>query len=328
MQKSATSSSSDFPLVSVIAPCYNQERFVIECLESIRAQDYPNLQIIVVDDCSQDASPKLIRDWIKANPSLQVIFVQNEQNLGVCKSMNRGLNMATGKYIARVDTDDVWEPRKISGQVRVMDSLPETTAVLYSDVYRMNESGALLPRHFIENHRAFNRMPEGNIHEVMWNGNFIPFTTTLIRRSVFEKVGNYDEDLFYDDWDMWLRISKDFHFAYYPEPTAKYRIVNTSISNSSINKMNLADEIMFTKYLLQGLVPKSMRNQAANFAVRRIFRERSIAFGKGLDLLNRMIRLYGSPRLLYAWLLYRCGLEYKYYQLPLWIVKQVTSFMK
>jgi hypothetical protein len=80
--------------------------------------------------------------------------------------------------------------------------------------------------------------------------------------------------------------------------------------------------------LLQGDVPKSVRNKAVNYAVRKIFREKPVACRAGLDLLNRFIRLYGSPRLRYARLLYRCGLEYKYYEFPLRVVKKTKGFLK
>jgi glycosyltransferase involved in cell wall biosynthesis len=326
--KTPRPAATSLPLVTVIAPCYNHERFVLECLESIRTQDYPNLQIIVTDDCSKDASPALIREWMEANPSLQVVFIQSEQNRGLCKVLNHAISLATGKYIAMTNTDDVWEPDKLREQVEFMEAQPETTAVVYSDAYQIDENGALLPKRFIESYRSFDRMPEGDINELMWNGNFIPVMTTLIRRSVFEQVGLHDESMFYEDWDLWLRISKDFHFAYFPRPTARYRILTNSMSKSAVDRMNLTNEVMFTKHLLQGSVPKSVRNKAFNYAVRRIFRQKPIAFSEGLDLLNRFIRLYGSPRLFYARWLYRCGLEYKYYEFPLRVVKKITGFLK
>lgn len=315
-------------MVTVIASCYNHERFVKACLESIRAQDYPNLQIIVTDDCSRDSSPALIREWMDPNPSLQVAFVQNGQNRGLCKVLNHALSLATGKYISMIATDDTWEPGKISEQVRVMESLPEKVGVLYSDAYQMDESGAPLPKRFIESYRAFDRMPEGDIHDVLWDGNFIPAMTTLIRRSVFEKVGNYDETLFYEDWDMWLRISERYHFAYSPTPAAKYRIVKTSMSKSSVDKMTMANELIFIKYLLQKRVPKRIQSQAFNFAVRRAYRQKDAAPAVARGLLTSLMRRYNSPRLVYAWLLYVLGLEYRHYEDTLKLAKRIARFSR
>jgi GT2 family glycosyltransferase len=214
----------------------------------------------------------MIRRWIEQNSSLNVTFLHNGQNLGVCKTLNRALSIAHGKYISMIATDDVWEAEKLTQQVQAIESLPEKTGVLYSDAFQIDESGSPLPKPFIESHREFNRMPEGDIREILWEGNFIPAMTTLIRRSVFERVGMYDESLFYEDWEMWLRISEHYHFAYFPRPIAKYRIVRNSISKSSVDKMTLANELIFIKYLLKKGVPSKLRNQGFNFAVRRAYR--------------------------------------------------------
>ncbi len=319
---------TSLPLVTAIVPCYNHARFVIEALESIRTQDYPRLQIVIIDDCSKDSCPSLVRDWVAANPALDVTFIQNEKNLGVCKTMNRALTLAKGKYIALASGDDVWEMETLKEKVLFMDSLPETVAVLYSDAHRVDENGALLSKQFISHWRVFDRMPEGNVNELLWNGNWIPVPTTIIRHSAFDKVGHYDEDLFLEDWDMWLRISRHFHFAYYPKITARYRVVSTSISNSSNDKMNLANELMFTKNLLQGLVPRSVMNKAFNYAIRRIFRRRSVAYQEGLDILQQLMRRYASPRPRYAWALYRCGIGYGCYEFPWSMAKKLKGLFR
>jgi glycosyltransferase involved in cell wall biosynthesis len=313
--------SSRLPLVTALAICYNHERFVSECLEGIRAQDYPNLQVIIMDDCSRDSSPALIREWIAKNPALPVEFVHNERNLGVCKVLNQALDLAKGKYLSLTATDDVWLAGKIRQQVEIMESLPEKVGVLYSDAYQIDEFGALVPRRFIESYREFDQMPEGDIHDLLWERNFIPGMTTLVRRSVFDKVGQYDESLFYEDWDMWLRVSEHYDFTYSPTPAAKYRIVQTSMSKSSVDKMTLANELMFIKYLLRKKVPKRMQSQAFNFAVRRAFRERQENPKQTAELLNTLVRLYKAPRLLYAWLLYRWGSDYCHYERGVELVK-------
>jgi glycosyltransferase involved in cell wall biosynthesis len=328
MKASSTYSNSDLPLVSAIALCYNHERFLHDCLEGIKAQNYPNLQIIVTDDGSRDASPLLIRSWIERNPSLRVTFLCNERNLGLCKTLNRALSLAQGKYISMIATDDVWEADKIRDQVAAMESLPEKAGVLYSDAFQIDESGSPLPKRFIESHREFNRMPEGDIREILWQGNFIPAMTTLIRSSVFECVGMYDEKLFYEDWEMWLRISEHYHFAYFPRPTAKYRVVRNSISKSSVDKMTLANELIFIKYLLQKGVPRKLHSQAFNFAVRKAYRERTAAPETSRDLLFKLARIYKSPRLIYATSLYLCGLEYRHYEKALAKAKRIAQFIK
>lgn len=305
---------ANLPLVSVIALCYNHERFLKNCLESVRSQTYPNLQIIIMDDCSKDSSVSLIREWISQNSTLPVTFIAHEQNRGICKTLNEALSHTRGKYISMVATDDAWEPEKIFEQVTVMESLDETVGVIYSDAFTMNEAGVRQPKRFVETYRNFRRLPEGNIHELLWEGNFIPAMATLIRRSVFEAVGKYDESLFYEDWDMWLRISRCYRFASYPKPTAHYRVFSASMSKSAADRMNCSNEIIFTKNLLESLVPRSVRNKAFNFAVRRAFRQKLTQPKEGKEMLEKLMRRYRSPRLVFAWILFKLGLRYSHYE--------------
>ena len=160
---------TSLPLVTaIVQECYNHARFVIEALESIRTQDYPRLQIVIIDDCSKDSCPSLVRDWVAADPALgRDAFIQNEKNLGVCKTMNRALALAKGKYIALASGDDVWEPEMLKEKIQFMDSLPEKVAVLYSDAHRVDENGALLSKQFISHWRGhLTTMPEGNVNEL------------------------------------------------------------------------------------------------------------------------------------------------------------------
>src|SRR5678815_3959281 len=121
----------NYPLVSVIALCYNHSRYVLECLESIRAQTYKNVQVILLDDFSRDSSVGLIEQWI-SDHSIEWIFIKHLANKGICKTLNEGMYHATGKYIALIATDDVWMPDKLHHQVKEMETRPLDVGVLYS----------------------------------------------------------------------------------------------------------------------------------------------------------------------------------------------------
>ena len=220
------------PLVSTIVLCYNQARFVVETLESVKAQTYKATQLIIVDDCSADDSVALIDRWLQCN-AIQCTFIRHHENEGICKSLNEALAVAKGKYIASVASDDVWLPDKLQRQVEILESQPASVGVLYSDAFQMNEHGHSLPSMFIEAHRRLPDMPQGRILDALLAGNFIPAMTTLIRRSCYDQVGRYDESLPWEDWDMWLRIAREYSFAYSPTPSAKYRIHVGSLSHSN-----------------------------------------------------------------------------------------------
>ena len=116
---------------------------------------------------------------------------------------------------------------------------------------------------FIEAHRKFAVPPEGFLFDVLWEGNFIPAMATLIRRDCFIRVGTYDEDLCFEDWDMWMRISRIFRFAYDPIPTAKYRLVSTSAFRTMFKGMRMSVELLKIKYLLRGWLDARQRRSAA-----------------------------------------------------------------
>ena len=177
------------PMVSMIVLCYNQSRFVLETLESVKAQTYKTTQLIIVDDCSSDDSVATIESWLHEN-GIDCTFIRHQKNQGICKSLNDALAVATGKYISMVASDDIWLPDKIAQQVEIMESQPDHVGVLYSDAFQMDEHGNLLPDMFIAAHRKLPEMPQGQILDTLLEGNFIPAMTTLIRRSCYDKVGS------------------------------------------------------------------------------------------------------------------------------------------
>jgi cellulose synthase/poly-beta-1,6-N-acetylglucosamine synthase-like glycosyltransferase len=250
-----------YPLVSAIVLCYNQARFVVECLEAVKAQNYPNLELIINDDASKDDSVAVIEGWLAQN-NIPYHFFKNQTNQGICHSVNKMLRQARGKYISGIAADDVWLPGKLRTQVEILEGLPGKVGVVYSDALQMDESGKILPERFIGSHRRFETMPAGDIHNIMWEGNFIPAMTTLIRRDCFEKVGLYDETLFYEDWDMWLRLSHSYDFAFSDEVSAKYRIVGTSMIRSQWARMLDAMCQICEKHLRQGALDPVARRQA------------------------------------------------------------------
>jgi glycosyltransferase involved in cell wall biosynthesis len=224
------------PLVSTIVLSYNHRRFVQETLDAVKAQTYKNTQLIIVDDCSTDDSVPIIENWLRQN-SIHCKFIRHHKNQGICKSLNDALAVATGKYISMVASDDVWLPDKIAQQVGIMEHQPEEVGVLYSDAFQMDVDGHLLPNTLIAANWKMSEMPQGQVLDTLFLGNFIPGLTTLIRRSCYDKVGLYDESLPWEDWDMWMRIARHYLFLYSPTPSAKYRIHEKSFSHSDPGRM-------------------------------------------------------------------------------------------
>lgn len=220
--------NSSAPAVTVIAICFNHARFLHECLNSIAAQTEQSFELIVADDCSKDNSADLIQAWLSAHRP-DAVFIRHTQNIGLCKTLNEALSHARGEFISMIATDDAWEPDKIERQLSAMRAQSVEVAVVYSDAFRMDESGQLLEKNFIHSHTPECTRPSGRIFSELANRNFIPAMATLIRRKAIIDIGSYDEQLTYEDYDMWLRLAARHDFVYCPAVLARYRLVATSM---------------------------------------------------------------------------------------------------
>jgi glycosyltransferase involved in cell wall biosynthesis len=255
----------------MIVLCYNQFRFVLETLESVKAQTYKSTQLIIVDDCSSDGSVATIEHWLHEN-GIDCTFIRHQNNQGICQSLNEALGIATGKYISMVASDDVWLPDKIERQVEIMESQPASVGILYSDAYQMDEQGHALPGMFIAAYRKLPEMPQGKILNALLDGNFIAGMTTLIRRDCYDMVGLYDEHLPWEDWDMWLRLARHYSFVYSPTPSAKYRCHGKSLSHSDRARMLKGDLDVCLKQFGLGHLDQSQKSSLIRMLMDVAFR--------------------------------------------------------
>ena len=237
------------PLVTVAVTCFNHERFVVECLESVRAQTYPNVQLIIADDCSTDSSVQIIRDWVHES-GVECTLVLHDTNQGICKTRNEVLTHVRGTYLSTIAADDAWLPDKLALEVERLEELPPSVGVLYADARLIDEEGRPFSEEtFIENLRRFSTVPEGDVFETLLDANFVPAMTTMVRARCYEVVGRYDETLAYEDWDMWLRIAREFEFAYLPRVVALYRKHSRSLSNTLGSRFWETDMRIFLKHV-------------------------------------------------------------------------------
>lgn len=239
------------PLVTVIAVSYNHERFVEESLESIRAQTYKHIELIICDDASSDRSVEVIRTWLERTGT-ECTFVPHERNKGMLRTLNDTLALATGDYVAMVAADDAWFPQKTEAQVRQFQSLPPSVGVLYSDAVVVDENGEPYPGSFITRERSFDQPPEGDLSSILLRGNFIPAMTTMVRRECYERVGNFDEELAFEDWDMWLRLSRHYEFRFTPGPLVRYRVLATSVAGTLGERGLISAIAIYRKWLASG----------------------------------------------------------------------------
>jgi glycosyltransferase involved in cell wall biosynthesis len=230
------SNSGNLPLVSILAANYNNAPYVLESLESIKQQTYPNLELIIIDDASADNSPELILEWLKT-ANITHKYIVHEKNKGLCSTCNELLRNANGKYISFIATDDRFLPEKITKQVNILENCSDNVALVYSDTYLMDSESKFRFGTFMATlcKYDFEYPPSGNVLPYLENSHFLHWLSALARKDVYNTVGYYDESLAFEDYDMSLRIAKKFEIQYMPDIQTVYRVHSKSMSRQVID---------------------------------------------------------------------------------------------
>ncbi|MDG2433119.1 glycosyltransferase family 2 protein [Flavobacterium sp.] len=210
-------------LVSVIIPTFNSAQFIAEAIQSVQLQSYANWEIIVVDDASQDTTVTIVSELIKADARIQLY--QLAQNSGTGVARNLGLEKAKGKYLAFLDSDDLWKPHKLEKQLQWMHihQLPFT----FSFYDCMDENGQPLGREI--------QAPKNLTYNQLFFCNYIGNLTGIYDVAFFGKIP-ISPNRKRQDWMLWLTILKRIRTSQpVPESLAFYRIRSNSISTAKVN---------------------------------------------------------------------------------------------
>ena len=199
------------PAVSVILPTYNRAAMLCEAIESVRAQTYLDWELIVVDDGSTDETPQAVAGFAREDVRIRLI---RQENRRLPEARNSGIRASQGRYVAFLDDDDLWVPEKLALQMRQMESAPQL-GLSYTLSYNVDRKGRL--------YRVWPDHP-GLTYTELFERNFIPCSSVLIRRACLDVAGVFDPSLRRAaDYDLWLRVAREFSVAYVPYPLLIYR---------------------------------------------------------------------------------------------------------
>ena len=226
------------PLVSVIIPTHNRARLLVGAVNSVLAQSYKDFEIVVVDDCSSDDTTVAMESFHDA----AVRYLRHDRQLGGAAARNTGIHQSNGEYVAFLDDDDEWYPEKLGRQVSALLSSPPTVGGIYTGYFIVDRSDGGIRGQMVPTER-------GDLSEKLLAGNCIGSTSSmLLRRACFDKVGIFDERLpSFQDYDLWLRIAREYQFDCIPQPLLKYFVHGDKIwTNSQALIRGL--ELMLKKY--------------------------------------------------------------------------------
>ncbi|MBY6032519.1 glycosyltransferase [Marinobacter daepoensis] len=216
------------PVVSVIIPSYNRIKYIEETISSVESQCYRDYEIIVVDDGSTDGSFQLLERF-KREGRIKLYTHLNGKNLGQSASINRGIDYSTGSYIAILDSDDYFSLDKLARQVYFLERNP-SFGMVYGQGQAVDADGRFLFTIPDDNHIETN-----DPNNLLLDCYMALPGGSLIRRSVFDKVGRFEESFRAgQDHDMALRIMEEFKVAFLPEIVFYYRKHGDSISTNGL----------------------------------------------------------------------------------------------
>ncbi len=220
------------PKVSVVMSVFNNEAFLEKAIKSILEQTFKDFEFLIVDDVSTDSSLEIIKKFASKDKRIKILA--NKERLGLTKSLNKTLRQAKGRYIGRMDADDISLKERLNKQVNFLDSHPEIV-ILGSWVILIDEKG---------NKLRIKKTPTNykEIYQKAIKENSFIHPTLMFRRSVLEKVGFYDKDFLYaQDYELVLRILEKHQGANIAQPLLLYRVG----SKESISVKKLKNQEFF-----------------------------------------------------------------------------------
>lgn len=212
----------DNELVSVIMPAYNAEKYISKAIKSVMNQTYHNWELIVIDDGSADSTVDVVSKI--AAVEHRVHLYKNQSNMGVSKTRNKGFDLAKGKYIALLDSDDFWHSDKLEKQLALLKE--KNADVVYSSYSLINEQSPDKAKAYI--------VAQQTSYSDMLCENIIGCSTVLMRSEI-TKMYCFDSAFFHEDYVLWLTLLKDgYSFAGCKEVLVDYTVVQNSRSHNKI----------------------------------------------------------------------------------------------
>ena len=242
-------------LVTILTTCYNHENFIGEAIESVLNQTFHDWEMVILDDLSKDKSRDIIFDYASKNNKIKYLY--DDKNLDQGARFNTYLHKVKSKYIAFLDSDDFMHPDRLKEQIVIMENNPDIgvchsngkvidsrTNVNKNDLWQKSNKEIL----FSEIHRK-PKVNSGNVFQELLNGNFIFFSSTLVRTSLTNDI-NFRTIRLGIDWIFWLQLAEKTKFHYIKKPLTYYRIHGNGIMQSTFNTNNFfkSREIVFEEY--------------------------------------------------------------------------------
>jgi len=226
------------PLFSVVIPAYNAENFICEALDSVAGQTISDYEVVVVDDGSTDGTFRKIASWAKEHPLVKLRIIK-QTNKGIGGARNTGVQKAYGMYVAFLDADDVWLEKKLEVVADYIKSKPSVDMICHDEWVETDNA----------RRKRLTYGPDATYRDLLFNGNCISTSATVVRRQKILEIGGFSEDMRFngvEDYDLWLRLAQaNYCIEYLHKILGVYRVWGQGITNNIVlhnqHSMNVLD---------------------------------------------------------------------------------------
>ena len=198
------------PLVSIVTPSFNQAKYLEATIQSVLAQDYPNIEYLVVDGGSQDGSVEIIQKYAR-----RISWWVSERDQGQTEAINKGFAQARGRILAWLNSDDTYQPQAVSQAVDYLRTHPDI-GLVYGDTHFIDSAGKVIGK-FNAQQTNYKRLRQGGV--------YIPQQAAFWRASLWHEVGPLDPSFYFAmDYDLWVRLARIAELRYTPQLWANFRL--------------------------------------------------------------------------------------------------------
>lgn len=248
-------------IISIIMPAFNAQYTISEAIDSVIKQDFIKWELIIIDDGSIDDTINIVNIYLKRDKRIKLISL--ETNNGLPNARNKGISMATGKYVTFLDSDDLWLPNKLTLQYFFHQKNPEIK--ISHTAYQMFSSIGITKKP-IREYFSFLHPKKRKLIPLLYKRNFVGILTVMVEKDLLLTVGSFDNNLWtMEDHDLWIRIAKTNQvFGFINKDLGLYRISSNGISNK-IGKYKRAYKTLIDKHKEDIIAYNSLAIAMANY---------------------------------------------------------------
>lgn len=272
------------PLVSVIMPSYNSKKYIKKAIDSVLEQTYSNFELIIVDGNSTDGTLDILDEYKKQDRRIKVI---QDEGRGIGAALQLGCQIASGKFIARMDSDDIAINTRFEKQLKIFHSIPNLILVASPVIY-INEDDSIVGYSF----------PYTNKRIIQEKVYLIAHPTVMMKKNAYVKAGGYQPLLRAEDYFLWNRMRLMGEFYIFKEPLIKYRLLQDSLSHTLDDNFNKKLGRKLESYFIKPIISEIDIIEINDFISTNLPKNRIISHMSS----KRKIRLFSFLKIIFKFL--------------------------